>query len=82
MRAEPPDPITAKVWQMLADARAAPMRREEIAEQLTLCLRRDVAYLAYRARRRRHTSFDEVKEQDVMALAQAIVLLGDQQTEA
>lgn len=55
MRAEPPDPITAKVWQMLADARTSPMRREEIIGQLTLCLRRDLSHLAYRARRRRHT---------------------------
>lgn len=75
MRAEPPDPITEKVWQMLADARAAPMRREDVIEQLTLCLRRDVAHLAHRARKHRHTPFDDVKEQDLVALAHAIVLL-------
>ena len=51
MRAEPPDQLTARMWQMLADAQTSALTREEVIEELTLSLRCDVAYLARRARR-------------------------------
>lgn len=45
---ERPDRLTERVWQMLAAARASSMIREEVVEQLTLALRRNLRYLARR----------------------------------
>ena len=52
MRAEPPDHLTERVWQMLADARTSAMTCEAVIEQLILSLRRNLSYLARRASNR------------------------------
>lgn len=66
---------TEQVWQLIADAAHSPLSREQVIEQLTLALRRQVQYLAYRERRGRQTAYDEVAQADVEALARAIHLL-------
>src|ERR1051326_4180313 len=75
MRAEPPDQLTGAVWQMLANARASAMTREEATEQAILFLRRNLSYLARRARRGHHTNYNEVLERDLEAVARLVVLL-------
>ncbi len=66
---------TEQVWQLIADAAHSPLSREQVIEQLTLALRRQVQYLTYRERRGRQTAYDEIAQQDVEALARAIWLL-------
>jgi hypothetical protein len=67
-----------QVWQLVADAAHSPLSREAVIEQLALALRRQLHYLSYRERRGRHTSYDEVAQQDVEALARAIYLLQEE----
>ncbi len=72
---EPPDQLTAHVWQMLAAARTSPLTHAEVIEELTLSLRWDVAYLARRANKGRQTAYDEVLGRSLAARARAVVLL-------
>lgn len=69
---------TKQVWQLIADSAYSPLSREQTIEQLTLALRRQVQYLAYRAQRRHQTAYDEVAQQDIEALARAIHLLQEE----
>jgi hypothetical protein len=75
MRAEAPDQLTQRVWQLLADARTSAMTREEATEQVLLFLRRNLHYVARRERRGRRTGYDELLEQDLEAIARMVVLL-------
>jgi hypothetical protein len=75
MRVEPPDHLTERVWQMLADAQTSAMTREEATEQAILFLRRNLSYLARRARRGHHTSYDELLARDLEAIARIVALL-------
>ena len=75
MRAEPPDQLTGAVWQMLVNARASAMTREDATEQAILFLRRNLGYLAHRARRGHQTSYDALLERDLEAIARLVVLL-------
>ena len=75
MRAEPPDQLTQRVWQMLAAARTSAMTHEEATEQAILFLRRNLRYLARRERRGHHTSYDELLARDLEAVAWLVVLL-------
>ena len=72
---EPPDRLTERVLQILAAARASSMTREEATEQAILCLRRNLRYLARREQRGHQTSYDEVLESDLAAIARLVVLL-------
>lgn len=63
---------TQQVWQLIADAAHSPLSREQVIEQLTLALRRQ---LAYREQRGRQTAYDEVAHSDMETLARAIHLL-------
>lgn len=60
---------------MLAAARTSSMTCEEASAQAILCLRRNLRYLARRARRGRQTNYDEELERDLEAIARLIVLL-------
>jgi hypothetical protein len=71
MRAEPPDHLTERVWQVLADARSSSMSRTEVMERLTLSLRRNLTYLA---RKKQQTPYVEALEGDLEAMARAIAL--------
>lgn len=75
MRAKPPDHLTGAAWQLLADARTSALTREETIEQAILFLRRNLRYLARRERRGHHTSYDELLERDLEAVARMVVLL-------
>ena len=55
---------TEQVWQLVADAAHSPLSRAQVIEQLTLALRRQLQYLAYREQRGRHTAYDEVAKSD------------------
>lgn len=66
---------TQQIWQFITDAAHSPLSREQVIEQLTLALRRQLQYLAYREQRGRQTPYDEVAHSDVEALARAIHLL-------
>lgn len=79
MRAEPPDRLTERIWQMLDAARASSMTLADVIEQLTASLRRNVTYLARRERLHRQTVYDEIVERDVEAIARAIVFLQEQE---
>jgi hypothetical protein len=70
---------TEQVWQLIADAAHSPLSREQVIEQLTFALRRQLQYLSYRARRGRQTAYDEVAHSDAEALARAIYLLQEGQ---
>lgn len=74
MRAEPPDQLTQRVWQMLADAQTSVMTREEATEQDILFLRRNLRYLAGRERRKRHTGYDEMLERDLGVIARMVAV--------
>ena len=82
MRVEPPDQLTQHVWQMLADARTSAMSREEASEQAILFLRRNLRYLARRVSRGHQTSYDELLERDLEAIARLVVLLEPSSTAA
>lgn len=75
MRVEPPERLTDHVWQLLANARTSSMTREEATEQAILCLRRNLRYLMRRAHRGHQTSYDELLERDLEAIARLVVLL-------
>ena len=75
MHAEPPDQLTQRVWQLLAEARTSSMTRETVIEQLILSLRRNLSYLARRMRDGRQTAYDEALERDLEAMARAVALL-------
>ena len=75
MRAEPPDQLTQRVWQMLTNAQTGTLATAEVIEELVFSLRRQVWYLAYRRRGGCQTAYDEVAHSDVDALARAIHLL-------
>lgn len=47
------------------------MSHQAVIEQLLLSLRRSLSYLARRTRRGRQTTYDEVLERDLEALARA-----------
>ena len=81
MRAEPPDQLTQRVWQLLAEARTSPMTREAVIEQLILSQRRNLSYLARSMRDARQTAYDEMLERDLEAMARAVVLLEPQGVE-
>jgi hypothetical protein len=66
---------TEQVWLLVAEAAHRPLSREQVIEQRTLALRRQLQYLSYRAQRGRQTAYDEAARQDVEALAVAIWLL-------
>jgi hypothetical protein len=58
--------------ELLNEVRAHPLPREEVIARLGAALQRNLNYLAYRARRRRSTAYDEVLEQELEAIASAI----------
>lgn len=66
------------VLKLIEAAKASPLTREEVIEQLTANLRRSASYLAYRERRHRQTAYDETLEADMEAIARAIVFLQEQ----
>lgn len=75
MRAEPPDRLTERVWQLLNAACASSMTREEATEQAILFLRRNLRYLARREQRGHQTNYDELLERDLAGIARLIVLV-------
>lgn len=60
---------------LLHTASAHPLPREEIVTRLGAALQRNLNYLAYRARRHRQTAYDEVLEQEIEAIASALLYL-------
>lgn len=58
------------------------MTREEVTEQAMLFLRRDLNYLARRARRGHQTNYDALLERDLEAIVRLVMLLESSSTEA
>jgi hypothetical protein len=75
MHAKPPDHLTQRAWQLLADAWTSAMTRDEATEQAMLFLRRNLSYLARGESRGHHTSYDELLERDLEAVARLAALL-------
>jgi hypothetical protein len=61
--------------QLLQAARANPLSLEEVVVRLGQALRHNLNYLAYRQLRKRQTAYDEVLEQELEAIASALLYL-------
>jgi len=57
------------------------MTREQVIAGLISRIKRDQGYLAYRKACNRRTSYDDQVQQDMLALAFAAVLLGEERTQ-
>jgi len=67
--------------QLAGDALLAGMTREQTIAGLISRIKRDQGYLAYREACNRRTSYDDQGQQDMLALALAAVLLGEEGTQ-